>query len=180
MLCRLSYLGAARDVIESGRPAGSKFPVRRRSVGHDGPVLHVRLVVPFSRRHAVLALLDDDPTVCNLVVAGVESVRPAGELVVFDIPSEAANRVLGVLKSVDLDRLGSITVVRIDTSLSAHAEWAEAIAPGDPGEAVVWDEVDARLGLEAHLTPTFLGMMVVAVLIGASALYSLFRNASLA
>lgn len=116
-----------------------------------------------------MVLLGDDPTVCNLVVLENRAVRPDGTVVLFDAPVEAANRLIGDLKALEIDRLGSISLLRIDTSLSAHADWAEAMAPGDPGDAVIWDEVEARLGMESRLTPSFLAVMVIAVLLGAVA-----------
>ena len=36
----------------------------------------------------------------------------------------------------------------------------------DPGEAVIWEEVEARLGVESRLTGSFVAMMTVAVLLG--------------
>ena len=49
--------------------------------------------------------------------------------------------------------------------LSATADAAVLRAPGDPTEAVVWEEVKARIEQDSRLTPTWLILMVVAVLI---------------
>jgi uncharacterized hydrophobic protein (TIGR00271 family) len=132
-------------------------------------VLHVRLVVPPSHGPAVDDLLLDDPTICNLVRLEHASHNPVGHVVLFDTPRESANHLIARLKELDLHELGSISITRIDTLLSAHAVRAEELAPGDPGEAVIWEEVEARLGVESRLTPSFLAVMVVAVLLGAVA-----------
>jgi len=138
-------------------------------VGQHGAVLHVRLVVPPSRATAVDQLLRDDPTICNLVQLEQAAHRPVGQVILFDAPREAANRLIAQLKALDLHEHGSIAITRIDTILSDAADRAEALAPGDPGEAVIWEEVEARLGVESRLTPSFVAVMVVAVLLGAVA-----------
>ena len=132
-------------------------------------VLHVRLVVPHARHREVTSLLTDDPTICNLVVLEHDALRPTGRVVLFDAPLESANRLLDDLKALGVHTDGAIATQRIDTMLSDHAARAEELAPGDPGEAVIWDEVEARLGVESRLTGSFVAMMTVAVLLGAIA-----------
>ncbi len=93
--------------------------------------------------------------------------RPAGDLVQFDVAREAANGVLERLRQLDLHRVGSIAVDRIDTALSDVAAAAEAHAPGEPSEAVIWEEVEARVRGDSGLSPSFVALLVIAVLIGA-------------
>jgi uncharacterized hydrophobic protein (TIGR00271 family) len=67
-------------------------------------------------------------------------------------------------------RHGSISFERIALAFSdAHRE-AEARAPGDPSEAVLWEEVDARVREESGLSASFLSLLVIATLIGAVAI----------
>ncbi|MFN0026941.1 MAG: DUF389 domain-containing protein [Acidimicrobiales bacterium] len=132
-------------------------------------MLHVRLVVPAQLRVAVLARLEADDTVCSLVVLPDQARAPDGDLVLFDLPIESANDLLSDLKAHDLHRHGSITLHRLDATLSDHAERAEERAAGTPSEAVIWDEVAARVGMEARLTPSLAAFMVVAIMIGAIA-----------
>lgn len=129
-------------------------------------MLHVRLVVPHSRHDDVTSRLRDDPTICNLVVLQADAHRPSGRVVLFDAPRESANRLLADLKSLGVHTEGTIAMTRIDTVLSDQAARAEELAPGDPGEAVIWEEVEARLGVESRLTGSFVAMMTVAVLLG--------------
>ena len=93
--------------------------------------------------------------------------RPSGDLVQFDVAREAANGVLAELRRLEIHRYGSIAVERIDTALSDVAAAAEASAPGDPSEAVIWEEVEARVRDESGLSPSFVALLVIAVLIGA-------------
>ncbi|MEZ5234735.1 MAG: DUF389 domain-containing protein [Acidimicrobiales bacterium] len=138
-------------------------------------MLHVRLIVPPALRGAVLTRLEGDATVCHLSVLVGQARLDAAELssdadlVLFDVPVESANRLLEDLKAIDLHRHGSIALHRVDTMLSATAEHAEQLAEGSPTEAVVWDEIEARVGMEARLTPSYLTFLVVATLIGAVA-----------
>ncbi len=60
---------------------------------------------------------------------------------------------------------GSIAVEEIDTAISAAATRAVRLAEGQPGDAVVREEVEACTGDTASLSATFLTFAVVAALI---------------
>lgn len=138
-------------------------------------MLHVRLVVPAELRGAVITRLEGDATVCHLAVLprqarlSASAARADADLVLFDVPLESANTLLEDLKAAGLHERGSIALHRIDTTLSATATHAERIAQGSPSEAVIWDEITARVGLEATLSPSYLAFLIVATLIGAVA-----------
>ncbi len=130
-------------------------------------MIHIRVVTPPEIRPALLSRLEDQPAVHNLVVFPDAARRPDGDLVQFDVAREGANQVIASLRSLDLHRLGSIAIERIDTSLSHVAELTEALAPGESSEAVVWEEVESRLRDESALTGSYVVMLSVAILIGA-------------
>ncbi len=138
-------------------------------MGHDDAMLHVRLIVPPHLRPPVTARLDGDATVCNLTVLVDGARQPDGDLVLFDIPLESANALLDDLKAFDLHRHGTISLHRVDTTLSDASAEAERLAHGSPGEAVIWEEVARKVGMEARLSVSFLAFLVVATLIGAIA-----------
>ena len=125
------------------------------------------MVAPPERRSDLDDLLGHHPGVCNLVVLTDAARRPTGDLVVFDVAREAANSVIDDLRTLGLHVDGSITIDRIDASLSVHARRAEDESPGDPSEAVVWEEVEARVRHESSLSPSLLIYMVIASLIAA-------------
>lgn len=125
------------------------------------------MISPLEQRHLVDELLDAHLGVCNIVVQAGAARRPDGDLITFDVAREAANSVLDELRSMGLHRNGSITIDRIAASLSAEATRAEAESPGDPSEAVVWEEVEARVRHEAALSPSLLVYMAIASLIAA-------------
>jgi uncharacterized hydrophobic protein (TIGR00271 family) len=141
-----------------------------RTVGQDVRVLHVRVVTPASRREALVERMLAERSVLNVVVIPGAARKPDGDLVQFDVAREAANQVIDVLRSLDLHRVGSIAIERIDTALSdAHAR-AERQAPGDPSEAVIWEEVEARVRDESSFSASYVALLVIAVLIGVVAI----------
>jgi uncharacterized hydrophobic protein (TIGR00271 family) len=130
-------------------------------------VLQVRVVTPPDRSADLLDQLAANEAVINIVRLPGASQRPDGDVVMFDVATQAANDVLATLRSLELDHVGSIVVERIAVSLSDVAKRAEADAPGETSEAVVWEEVEARVRDESTLSVTFLALLVIAVLIGA-------------
>lgn len=138
-------------------------------------MLHIRLIVPPDLRGAVLTRLEGDATVCHLsVLVGqtrLDAAEPRADadLVLFDVPLESANALIDDLKAISLHVEGSIALHRVDTTLSATAERAERLAHGSPVEAVIWEEVEARVGMEARLSPSYVTFLIVATLIGAIA-----------
>ncbi len=123
--------------------------------------------MPEIQRSQVLADLVARPPVHNIIVLPGASRRPDGDLFQFDVASEATNEVLSLLRSHDLHRTGSITIDRIDMSLSDAAAFAEEAAPGDSTEAVIWEEVESRVRGDSKVTITYLALMVVAIMIAA-------------
>lgn len=131
-------------------------------------MLHVRIITPPADRDDVLGVLGRDPGVCNVVVLPGAAVDPAGDVVMCDVAREDASAVLRALSALGLERTGSIAAEEIDLALSTRAEAAERAAPGDPADAVVWEQIYARTGAEARLSWTYLVFLVVACLIAAA------------
>jgi uncharacterized hydrophobic protein (TIGR00271 family) len=92
---------------------------------------------------------------------------PAGDLVEFDVAREAANGVLEQLRALGLKDSGGITVEQIDLSISSAAERAEEAAPGEPDDAVVWEELAVRTASDARITWAFLAFLALATQIAA-------------
>jgi hypothetical protein len=63
--------------------------------------------------------------------------------------------------------LGGITLEAIDTTLSDAADAAEKAAPGDPADAVIWDELVARTGEDSGLSVSFQVFLTIACLLAA-------------
>jgi uncharacterized hydrophobic protein (TIGR00271 family) len=130
-------------------------------------VLHLRLIVPVDRADEVVRRLCADPAVALVTRDREAAVLPAGDVVSADVAREAADRIITMLRSLDVHRDGSITIESVDMALSDAAMRAEAAAPGDPTDALVWEEVEARARADATLTPSFVVFMVLAAVIAA-------------
>jgi len=95
------------------------------------------------------------------------AVQPAGDVVEADITREAVDAVLDGLRALGVDRVGGVTLETIDTTLSDAADTAEEAVPGDPQDAVVWDEVVARTGEDSRLSVSFQAFLTIACLLAA-------------
>lgn len=130
-------------------------------------MLHLRVICPAGATDELLALLAAEPGATHITVARGSAVEPAGDVVQADIARESANAVLDRLHERGIERTGAITLVPIETVLSAAARAAERAAPGDPEDAVVWDELIARTREESTLNVTFLAFLTIACLLAA-------------
>jgi uncharacterized hydrophobic protein (TIGR00271 family) len=130
-------------------------------------VIHLRIVAPEKVAHQALEVLDGSPAVLNIVHLHGAALKPEGDVILCDVASEEASVILGDLKELDIPRVGSIAIEHIDTTLSDAAVAAEEAAPGLPGDAVVWEEVEQRTSENIELSISFLLFMVLAMQIGA-------------
>ncbi|MBD0671985.1 DUF389 domain-containing protein [Streptomyces sp. CBMA156] len=130
-------------------------------------MLHLRLIVPPDLRDAVLGCLDEVVGVTHVVLIPDAAVRPAGDVVLCDVAREAADEVLAALRGTGLPERGAIDVSSIDLTLSAAAEEAERLAPGEGADALVWESVSEITHEESTLTWVFLAFLTVATMLAA-------------
>lgn len=126
---------------------------------------HIRVISPPDRTEQVLEFLRARPGVTHLTLARGGSIDPAGDLVGADVTREAAHRTLVGLQELGIPEVGAVTVYSVDTVLSEAAVAAEKAVPGDPSDAVVWEELTARTREESTLNATFLAFLALAVLL---------------
>jgi uncharacterized hydrophobic protein (TIGR00271 family) len=115
----------------------------------------------------VLAVLAADPGVTHVTLARGAAVEPKGDLVQADVAREAANDVLDDLAALGVSRSGGLTLTPVETMLSDAGERAVHEAPGDPSDAVVWEELLAQTHEESSLNATFLAFLTIACLLAA-------------
>jgi uncharacterized hydrophobic protein (TIGR00271 family) len=128
-------------------------------------VLHLSITCPAETTDAVLATMRNNPGVVHVTFVRDAAVDPPGDLVQADVVREAADGVLTDLCALGVDHIGGITLGVLDTVLSDAADAAAVAAPGDPADAVVWDELIARTGGDSQLTLTYLAFLTLACLI---------------
>ncbi|MEV4110763.1 DUF389 domain-containing protein [Nonomuraea sp. NPDC049695] len=123
-------------------------------------MLHLRLISPATRTEEATAVLEDCPGVTNIVVLPGAAREPAGDVILCDAARESANEVLGRLKWVETE--GSIAIEQVDFSLSRAADHAVDEAPGDPDDAVVWEELAHKVHADSRITWAYLTFLAIA------------------
>jgi uncharacterized hydrophobic protein (TIGR00271 family) len=127
----------------------------------------MRIIAPADRTDAVRDLLLAEPGATHVTVLRGAAVQPAGDVVEAAVAREAADDLLGRLCELGIDRRGGVTLEAIDTSLSDAADAAVEASPGDPQDAVIWDEVVARTGEESRLSVSYQAFLTIACLLAA-------------
>lgn len=135
-------------------------------------MVHLRIVVPSYQAEHALDLLNNTPSVCNLIYLERVARRPEGDVILCDVAREDASVIVSDLRELDIDVEGSIAMEEIDSQISAAAIAAEKAAAGAPSDAVVWEEVEARTSENIELSASFLGFMVLAMLIAAVGIFT--------
>jgi uncharacterized hydrophobic protein (TIGR00271 family) len=130
-------------------------------------VLHLRVISPPEQSGAVRELLLAEPGATHVVTLPGVALRPAGDVVEADVTREVVDHLLTSLHELGVDRTGGVTLETIDTTLSDAADAAEEAAPGDPTDAVIWDDVVARTGEESRLSVSFQAFLTIALLLAA-------------
>jgi hypothetical protein len=134
-------------------------------------VVHLRINVPPDLTERVLHVLEQAEGACNIVVLRGASLRPEGDVLLCDVAREAASIVLADLQELGVTERGSIAVEQLDVVLSRAAEAAERAPPGDPANAVVWEQVEELASESTTLTASFMIFMVLSTLIAAVGIF---------
>jgi uncharacterized hydrophobic protein (TIGR00271 family) len=129
-------------------------------------MLRVRVVSPASLTGPLVERLTAANGVQNLVVLREAVRRPQGDAVHFDLSDGAANPVFRELRELGLAQRGSISVERVDATLTAAAPGAKTGVLRHE-TAPVWEMVEAVIRGGAVYAPSFYGLLAIAGLIGA-------------
>ncbi|MFI8229757.1 DUF389 domain-containing protein [Streptomyces sp. NPDC085900] len=130
-------------------------------------MLHLRLITPSDKTDDVVRLIEKTVGTTHLVVLPGAARNPAGDVVMCDVAREAGDELLTGLQELGLDRTGSIAVENIDLSLSKRADKAEAEAPGEGADAVLWEHLTDATHEESTLSATYLAFITLATMIAA-------------
>lgn len=132
-----------------------------------GAMLHLRLITPSDRTDEVVRLIGKTVGTAHLVVLPGTARDPAGDVVMCDVAREAGDELLAGLRELGIDTTGSIAVESIDLSLSERADKAEADAPGEGADAVLWEQLTEATHEESTLSVTYLAFITLATMIAA-------------
>jgi len=154
--------------IAAGTPAPVHGPLT--GMAHTEAMLQLRVLAPSGLTDDVVRVLEDDPCVSGLAVVRGAAVRPTGDLILADLPREAANDIVDRLRATGVHREGTIEIHRVDTWLSRDGFDAELKAPGRGADAVVWAQVTQQSYEDSELNWTYLSFMSLATLIATIAI----------
>ncbi len=133
-------------------------------------MLHLRVTSPPDRTDAVVRLIDACPGTAHLAVLEGAARRPSpGDLVIADIARESVDELVANLQELGIDRDGGIAIETLDTVISQAAEKAEADAPGEGADAVIWEEVVRRTSQDSILSWTYVVFLFLATTLAAIA-----------
>ncbi|MFC9127179.1 DUF389 domain-containing protein [Streptomyces sp. NPDC057099] len=130
-------------------------------------MLHLRLITPSEKTDEVVLLIEKTVGTTHLVVLPDTARNPSGDVVMCDVAREAGDELLTGLRELGIDTSGSIAVETIDLSLSERAEKAEADAPGEGADAVLWEHLSDATHEESTLSVTYLAFITLATMIAA-------------
>jgi uncharacterized hydrophobic protein (TIGR00271 family) len=130
---------------------------------------HLRLTVPAELSDRIQELLLDDECVTNVTLHEGAVVQPPGNLIECDVAREEADKLLRRLHRAELDRVGGVLVETPTATPFAEAHRLEALAPGHPDDAVIWESVEAQADAGAVATVSYLLFLVFAVMLAAIA-----------
>ncbi|MFG2879617.1 TIGR00341 family protein [Streptomyces sp. NPDC048337] len=130
-------------------------------------MLHLRMITPHHLTDEVVTLIDKTVGTTHLVVLPGAARNPEGDLVLCDVAREAADELLQEMRSLGIDKSGSIAVENIDLSISKRADAAEEEAPGEAADAVIWEQLAESTHEESTLTITYSAFLIIATMIAA-------------
>lgn len=130
-------------------------------------MMRMRVITPPAHADQVRDLLIAEPGATHVIVQPGIAIEPAGDVIEADVTREAVDTVLRRLAALGIDRRGAVTLEHIDTTLSDAADAAEEAAPGDPVDAVIWDDLIMRTGEEARLSISYQAFLTIACLLAA-------------
>ena len=130
-------------------------------------MLHLRVIAPEDLRDEVIEVLRNEVGVANLLLYPGAALDPVGDEITADVARECANDLIKRLKELDVQHRGAITLEVLDTVLSTRAHHAEDDAAGDAADALLWDELIARIRSESALSVTFVLFLTLACLLTA-------------
>lgn len=128
-------------------------------------MVHLRLIVAPEQVGAVVEELRSTAGVAHVVHLAAVSCSPPGDVVLCDVAREAANDLIEWLQGQGVHHSGAITVEALEAVVSGAAAVAEEQAPGQGGDALIWEELEGRARDDASLSVSFLVFIAIAAVI---------------
>ncbi len=127
----------------------------------------MRVVSPAELTGPLLTRLAGHSGVRNLVLLPATEQLPDGDAIQFDLLNASANPVLHDLRSLGLDRRGSVTVGEVNVALNGPPTPAAERRYARRERVPVWEMVEGVIRSNASYPPSFYLLLVIAGLIAA-------------
>ena len=128
-------------------------------------MVHLRLIVVTELVAPVVGYLRVQRGVAHVLHVPAVGVVPAGDLVLCDVAREAADEVVEWLQRQGVHHSGAISVDTAATIVSDAAAQADALAPGEGGDALIWEQIEAQARSDSVPTTSFFVLMGIAAVI---------------
>lgn len=130
-------------------------------------IVQLRICVPAELSALVVESCTAQTGAAEVAVHRGASVLPPGDVVWAHVARESVEELLEKLHALKVEELGSVAITTPELMLSQRADRAEAAAPGDGADAMVWDEVTRQTGEDSRLTWSYLAFLVLATQLAA-------------
>ncbi|WP_427006622.1 DUF389 domain-containing protein [Pseudarthrobacter sp. H2] len=130
-------------------------------------IVQLRICVPDELSGSVVEKCSGQLGVAEVALPPGASVMPPGDVILVLLARESVERLVEELQALGVPERGSISVTTPELVVSARAGQAEAAAPGEGADAVIWEEVSRQTGEDSRLTWSFLAFLVLATQLAA-------------
>ena len=115
-------------------------------------MIHLRIISPADQADEVLDLLKRCPSTTSVVAYRGAAVDPPGDVISCDVAEEDASYLVADLRAMRIHERGSVDLERIDATVSTAADEAERRTPGASADAVLWENVGAKIADQGFLS----------------------------
>ncbi|WP_427129884.1 DUF389 domain-containing protein [Pseudarthrobacter sp. S9] len=130
-------------------------------------IAQLRICVPGVLSGVVVESCSAELGVAEVALHPGASVMPPGDVILVLLARESVEQLVQKLHALKVQERGSISVSMPELVLSDRADRAEAAAPGEGADAMIWDEVSRQSGEDSRLTWSYLAFLVLATQLAA-------------
>ncbi|KRE74202.1 hypothetical protein ASG77_05540 [Arthrobacter sp. Soil762] len=130
-------------------------------------IVQLRICVPRELSAVTLDACKEHTGTAEVALFPGASVSPRGDVIDVQVAREAVEELLEKLHVLKAQEVGSIAISMPELVLSRRSDKAEASAPGDGADALIWDEVTRQTGQDSRLTWSYLAFLILATQLAA-------------
>ncbi len=133
-------------------------------------MIHLRIIAPRPESDAAIELIRRCPSSTNLIVYRDAAIEPHGDVLSCDVADEEASYVIADLKHLGIPEVGTIDIEHLDASVSSTARAAEAHSQGSSADAVIWENVAAKIADQGFISAGLVALFSLAGMIASVAI----------